>query len=106
MIEIIIDFNKISEETGKKLFAGKENGKQGQILFGFNKSGKDTIFDIRMESGVAISSSYYLGLFKEKIIILSSENEFLAKVYLNGKKYQRGTLPELDRAVRRVFRDY
>lgn len=106
MLKIIIDFNKISGETGKRLFAGRENGKQGQILFGLNSIEKDVIFDIRIGAGIVVSSSYYFGLLKEHAIIFDNSTEFLKAVYLNGEKYQKSILPELDRAVRRIFRDY
>lgn len=106
MTNMIIDFNKCSTEIGKKLFAGKENGKQGKIYFGLNIIREDVIFDIKMESGIVVSSSYYFGLLKEHVIIFNNGNEFLENVYLNGEKYQKSVLPELDRAVRRVFRDY
>lgn len=81
MLKIIIDFNKISEETGKRLFAGRENGKQGQILFGLNSIEKDVIFDITIGTGIVVSSSYYFGLLKEHVIIFNNGNEFLEKVY-------------------------
>lgn len=106
MPKIIIDFNNISEKTGKKLFAGRENGKQGQTLFGFGSIEKDVMFDIKIGSGIVVSSSYYFGLLKEHAIIFNNGNEFLEKVYFNGEKYQKSILPELDRAVRRIFRDY
>ncbi|NCF07966.1 hypothetical protein [Kosakonia sp. MH5] len=103
MAKIVIDFNRLLKGTNKKLFAGRENGKQAYEYFKISdfEPDSDDFLELSIPKDIVVSSSYYLGMLEKLLPKFSSPKEFYKKTIFEGKEYQEGMLTELDRAVRR-----
>lgn len=103
MANVIIDLNKFAKEQSKTLFAGRANGQRAAEQFRVNEfdKGNDDIISFKIESGIVVSSSYYLGMLESILPEFSSSKEFYEYVQVDGKKYEIGMMKELERAIER-----
>lgn len=102
MANVTVDFNYLAKD-GKKLFAGRANGKMAYEKFNvdaFRPNTEDVLY-FKIPDDVVVSSSYFLGLLEVILPKFKAPSDLFKQVKVNDKDYSEGEFTELERAVKR-----
>lgn len=102
MANIIVNFNELARD-GKRLFAGRANGKMAYEKFnvGNFRPNTEDVLSFQIPDDIVVSSSYFLGMLETILPQFKTPSELFKQVKVNDQIYSDGRFVELERAVKR-----
>lgn len=100
---IYLDFDIISSENNKHLFAGKKNGIEYANKYNLSAFADKPIINFIVPEHCVISGSFYLGLLSPFFQKFTKPEDCYEHIIFNGKYYEKGMVSEFERAINSAF---